>query len=113
MDALRQSLNEASDTDLIDHLGELPRARWTHETAGARVGADGGLHLRVCSGVTAAHHGQDSIFCSRLAARDRRVNEPKSAVVRSLRQLPGNLRGGGGVIDEDRSPLHTRERTLV
>ena len=107
---LRQALNEAGDGDLIDHLCQLAGAARSHQPAGAGVNGDDRLHSSEIVLRAAAHHRQRALLGARLAARDGSVDEAEPQFPRAREKFAGDLRGGGGVVDEDRAGLHALER---
>ena len=103
MQSFGETLHDAGDADLVDHLGELAGARAAEEIAGARVGRDHLFGLGERRLVAAAHHGEHAILGAGLAARHRRVDEIEAAFFGFGVQLARDRGRGGGVIDDDRA----------
>ena len=66
--ALGQGLNEARDTDLVDHFGQLPGPCPAHQAAGFGEGINQRFGAGVFGCVPAAHDGEDTVFGPSLAA---------------------------------------------
>ena len=109
MNRLGKTLDHARDGDLVDHLGELAGACRAHQTAGAGKAQDGRLDTGVDLGVAAAHHGQCRVLGAGLPAGDRGVDEGEAGGLGRFVKFTGDLGRGGGVVDEDRAFLHSRE----
>jgi hypothetical protein len=108
---LGQALHQAGDADLVDHLGQLARARWRRAACTARAEA---MATRLgrwskAAGVAAAHHGEQAVLGARLAARHRRVDEVQARALGRGVQLARDVGRGGGVVDEDGAGLHAGE----
>ena len=102
MQPFGEPLDQAGDADLVDHLGELPRARRAHEVAGARVGRDHFLGPRERGFIAAAHHREHAVFGAGLAAGNRGVDEIEAAPFRLGMKFARDCRRRGGVVDHDR-----------
>ena len=87
MDAFGQSLDEAGDADLVDHLGELAGAGRAHQPDHAGIGVDDRPALSKSACVAADHHGQHAVLGAGLAAGDRRVEKAEAALRRPVRRV--------------------------
>ncbi|SCM75489.1 hypothetical protein KL86PLE_20157 [uncultured Pleomorphomonas sp.] len=109
VDGLGEALHHAGDADLVDHLGELPRARRPEVDDHLRIGA----HHRLGGGkavvVAADHDGQRAVLGAGLSAGHRRVEEIEAEGGRLFLELAGDAGRRGGVIDEDGARLHAGE----
>src|SRR5690606_32110907 len=75
MDAFRQSLNKAGNTDLVDHLCKLARADRAHEADHARISIDYWPDALKNSFRRSNHDRQHTVFGTCLPAGDRRIDE--------------------------------------
>jgi hypothetical protein len=91
MQPLGESLDQAGDANLVDHLGELPRADRPHQFARAGIGRAQGFDLGEGRFVAAAHHRQRAVLGAGLAAGNRRVDEAESAFFRFPRQFASDI----------------------
>ena len=110
---LGKSLHKAGDRDLVAHLRQLPGADLAD--AAAQLGVGRHHRLRPVVGVpgAAAHDRQLAVLGPGLAAGDRRVDEVESRIRRLRLKLPGHPGRDGGVVDEERARLHSREGAVV
>ena len=109
VDGFGEALHEARDGDLVDHLGELARAREAEQFAHAGEMRDQRLGLRIILRIAAAHDGEHAVLGTRLAARDGRINETEALGLRDGMKLTGDGGGGGRMIDEDGAGFHRLE----
>ncbi len=95
--------DEPGDADLVDHLGELARARPAHQRDGAPVVGEHVLGLRRSRRLAADHDRQLAVLGARLAAGHRRIEESDAAACRRRVDLARDLGRRGRVVDEDRA----------
>ena len=109
MNAFRKTLDQARDADLVDHLGQLPRARGPEPLAHPGIGRDDRLGAGVGFLAAAAHHRQNTVFRAGLPAGYRGIDEPEAALGRLRIELARDFGRSGSVIDEGRAFLHAGE----
>ena len=103
---LAQALHQASDANLIHHLGQLTGAAWSQQSKGP--GKRHGHRLRSIEGccVATAHHGQHAVLSARLAARNRCVDELQAERGASRIELTRDTGRGGRVVNQHGTRLH-------
>src|SRR5690606_38038410 len=109
MQPLRQPLDEPGYADLVDHLGELARARRAQQPAHPRVALDARLGPVVRTLVTADHDREDAVLGAGLSAGNRRIETADPPRLPRLVEFARHVGGSGGVIDEYRAFLHAGE----
>ena len=110
---LGEPFDDAGDANLVRHLGELPGAGGAHQIAGTRIGGDHFFGRRERRRLAAAHHREHAVLGAGLAARDRRVDEFKAALLCLGMKLARDLSRGGGVIDHDGARPHAGKYALL
>ena len=108
-DALGQTLHQTSDTDLIDHLGELSGAGRTHQRDRSGEAFNHWFGARIVGCIAPHHHGQHAVLGPGLATRHRRIQKADAACFGRGVQFTGNGGRGGGVIDEQAAGRHGRK----
>ena len=111
MNAFREALHHARNANLVDHLGELSRARRSEQLAHARIGGDHFLGASIRFGIAAAHHGEHAVLRAGFAARHRRVDEIEAAFLCLRVEFARDLGRRRGVIDEHRALPYLGERS--
>ena len=91
MQRFGESLDEAGDADLVDHLGELAGACRTHQADHAGIGVDDRPGAFEDGLVAAAHDGQHAVFGAGLAAGDGRIDEIDSPFPLPRHRVRGRL----------------------
>ena len=112
MQPLGQPLQHAGDANLIHHLGELAGTDTAHAPHSAGVAAKHWLGGRERRGVATHHDRELAVLRARLATTHRRVEKPAATLRRGRRELLGEFRGRGGVIDEDGTGFQAGEHTV-
>ena len=112
MNALGQALHQTGDADLVDHLGQLPRAGRAEQLAHAGIRRDHLLGAAIGVGIAAAHHGQHAVLGPGLAAGDGSVDEVEAALLRLGMELARDLGRSRGVVNEHRALVHAVERAV-
>ena len=112
IEPLGETLHDAGDADLIDHLGELAAARGPHQRYRSAVVRHHRFSRLERVRVAADHDGELAVLCTRLTARDRRIQEGDTFRFRCAMKLARNLRRGRGVVREDGALLHADEGAL-
>ena len=112
-DGFRQALKQTGNGDLVDHLGELPGARWANAVDGPGVAGDqrfGALERLL---VAADHDGQRARLRARLPARYGRVEEGYAAGATRRVERARHFRRGGRMVDERGAGAHTLEGAML
>ena len=110
VESLGEPLYQSGDADLIDHLGQLSGTDAAEQFAGARVTHDYRTRRVESVGVPADHDREHTVLGTGLPSRYRRVEEGD---LRLSRNLARDIGRRGGVIDQNRAILATRQRTVV
>ena len=98
--ASARAFDQPADADLIDHLGELARARWPDQVDGTGIGVDHRLGFAELRRIAADHHRERAVLGARLAARHRaRRAQPAPRLLGGRMQLAGDLGRRRGVVD--------------
>ncbi|MPM46955.1 hypothetical protein SDC9_93662 [bioreactor metagenome] len=112
-DGFGQPLHQASDADLVDHLGELARATVANAGEGARERHGDRFDGVECGLVTATHHRELAVLRASLAAGDWGVDERKALLFCLGIQLARHLGGRRGVVGKDRAFFHSGECAIL
>ena len=112
--AFAQPLHHAGDADLVDHLGELTRARIAEPLADFCVTHEHRVgpieHLLV---VGPAHHRELAVLGPGLPARHRSIDEADAAFGARLGQFARERGRGSGVVDDDSTFGDAGKHTVV
>ncbi|MNZ75670.1 hypothetical protein D3C78_941530 [compost metagenome] len=112
MQCLGQTLQQAADADLVDHLGQLPAADVAHQAHHPCIGGDHRLGALEELLLAANHHREDSALGAGLAAGNRCIEKAQFAFGGQYRQFASDLRRSGGVVDQQAAWPHTREHAM-
>ncbi len=92
MQALRQALDDASNTYLVDRFGQLARATLTDQRHILAVGRHHRFGRIECLLFAATHDGQLAIDRTGLAAADRRIQKARALHTAALIQFARKIR---------------------
>ena len=113
MQCFSQSLNNTGNADLVHHFGQLATAVLTQKLTVARID----IHNRLCfiksTLLTTDHDSQLAVFCPRLSARYRRIEERDLLFCTCDCQFSGKLRRRCGVINKQGASFSRFQRTLL
>src|SRR5262245_38665579 len=112
MKRLGEGLDQSTDANLIDHLGELAGAGRADEVHSLRIGLDNGLRLGEVGFVAADHDRKGTVLGAGLAAGDRRVEESRAALAGFRIKLASDGGGSRGVVDGDCPGLQALEHSV-
>ena len=101
IERFRQPLHKPANTDLVDHLGLLPRPGAADPPHRFAKGSDHWFSLGISRFITAAHDRQNAAFRPGLATGNRRIDKAEPHRHRHSMQLDRHISGGRGVINED------------
>ncbi|MCY1532168.1 hypothetical protein D9M68_674220 [compost metagenome] len=113
MQRFGQSLDEAGDADLVDHLGQLTATGRPHQAHHAGVSLDHRFGTRIHIRLAAHHHRQRTILRAGLTAGYRRIEKTQLQLVGPGRQLAGDIGRGRGVIDQYGSRRHAGKGAVI
>ena len=113
MQRLGQALEQPRDADLVDHLGQLPATHVAHSPDHPRIAAQQRFGASIEGLLATDHHRQGAVDRACLAAGDRRVEKAQLTLGSQQRQLAGDFRRSGGVVDEQAARRHSGEGALL
>ncbi len=113
VDGFGEALHQAGNADLVDHLGQLPCAAFSHQADEFCEAFDDRLGLVESILVSTAHYCQDTVFGTCLTTGNRSIDEAAALVLGRCIKFTGNFGRRCGVVDKNRAFFQSMKGTII